>query len=357
MPPVKSLPSSTVLEWHDRTSILGGTRHVTPACAKPLAGALGAETAPQGVLRSLGSKLGVGPKSVPPRRPLDATFFDALKRLDGYQRDVSEIVPFAPNNVPSIVGSLGESVARYEMAGGNFDEDGQYTKQTSRNVAVSGSGVCTHANTLLYDVVVGAEQRLAEQAQQARRRGDSTAPPFRPLPVTLIVNTLPQVLMLVGDPRESDKLLAGDSWAALVLAKDFRNATYASLPYSVRSQSVAGASSGGRGISAEELAELSAQRPARATVDDYLAAHHRPIIGDALLRDIARSYEADRAQLCHLVLTASDPALVYENPEGEVFQPGIDSAAYQRHRHALQHPAYGEFLDLRERLGHGDATT
>ena len=352
MPTIKPLPSSVVLDWHDKPSLLGGVRHVAYTNAPALAGAFGAAPERQGASLTQFLKPRQGAKTLPPRN-LDATRFAALKRIDGPQRDVAEVVAHAPNNVSSIAGSLGESVARYEMAQGNFDEDGQYTKQTGCNAAISGSGVCTQTNTLLYDVLVGAEQHEAELAQQARSRGDSSRPPFKPLPVALVVNGLPHVYVQVGDEREPGKLLNADAFGALVVAKDMANTTYGELPSSVRSRSVAGAGNGGRGMTSAQLSALVAQRPSRSAVDDYLVASDRPAIGRHLLQDIVKDYDARNARLDHFVLTAREPALGYVGPEGE-FQPGIDSAAYQRQRHAEQLPEYAQLVALHERRGNVD---
>ena len=284
---------------------------------------------------------------------MPAHAFAALGRVDRYQRDAAEAVPQAPNSVPSLVASYGESAVRYEMGGANFAEDGQYSKASAEATVRSGSGVCTHVNGLLFRRAVAEEAALAAQAQQARARGDWSRTPSRPLPVTLAINAMPQVFVVFGDPREDAHAIGGDAWNALPVVKSWRNTGYRDLPYSVRAQAVAGAS-GVAGLDEAELHALLAQRPTSLEVDAHLRAHGRPHVGPRLLAEIAASYERGRAVLCDLELTTIAPTLVYEGPDGDEFHPVVDAAAYQRHRLALQSPDFAPWMALRASLGAGD---
>ena len=164
---------------------------------------------------------------------------------------------------------------------------------------------------------------------------------------------MPQVFVIFGDPRANNDALTGDAWNAVPVVKSWANTEYRDLPYSVRGQAVAG-TSGTQGITEAELHALVAQRPTRDDIDAQLRARGRPIIGPALLAEIARSYAGDGAVLCDLELTTRNPALVYAAPDGSEFHPTVDLAAYQRHRHALEDPAFDAMMALRARLGAGD---
>jgi hypothetical protein len=342
---INSLPNSQVLLWDARTSADGSTQHTAPVSQKPLASALRGETAPSSLWGRLTQRRTSSAGSLAPRQKVDANLFASLKRLEKHEQAVAELVPFAPNNVPSIVASMGESVLRYEMADRNFDPNGQYTIAQAEQVAVSGSGVCSHTNNVLFRSLAAAEAERAQEQQRLRSSNTAAAFPFRPTPVLLAINQMPQTFVFFGDPRESDRIATGDSWQGLPIVKSWDNTAYKDVPYSIKAQAF-GAAGASVGVSLERFTELAAERPRREDVDAHATATSQPVIGSALLAAILKSYTEKQARLADFVTSAADPARAYEGPDGEVFTPSIDLRAYQRQRSAQQQPAGDAFRTL-----------
>jgi hypothetical protein len=350
MKPLQSLPPSPSLEWSRSDHADGNAPWTAPVTQRPLAQALRGEASgpPPSLLQSLRT-LGrsSGSQSMAPRGKLGEHGIAVAKRTEPIQQQVSQLIPQAPNLATSIVASAGESSARYQMSGGNFDPGGQYTRTVAEHSVVTGSAVCQQVNNALFRAIVAAEAHLAEEAQEARRHPGAGRPAARPVPVSFVLDHQPHGYVLMGDlrdPRQADDILVLDSWETLPIVKSWTN-TQAKGDYTVRYQFVAGTSAIA-GVPLDELQALSARRPSRSAVDAHLQAQGRPPVGPALLKATLAQYQETGTMVFHGMNGAIDPTLVYEAPDGSTFTPTVTFDAYQRLRTALAHPLYPAFMQL-----------
>jgi hypothetical protein len=349
-PKINPLPNSQTLLWSARDNADGSVRHTTPVLQPRVAGALKSKQRPTGVLESLPQLIGKNlMQSMAKRQKLSEEVFTNMKRLEDVQQQVLRFIPNAPNVVSNVVSSEGEAVVRYEMAGGNFaEEGGQYGRETTTNGVVSGSAVCTQGNNAVFRALVAMEQERAAESSLNRMRARAQGiAPHKPTPITLAVNQMPHVFVLWGDPRESDEVLTGNIWGATPVVASWTNTAFSAMDYVIRGQYLASASvDASLGVSLAEMAELAGQRPSITVVNDYLRENGRPPVGPGLLKDVLEQYKAGHARLTDVWTMANDPGLIYESPSGETFLPSIDSNSFQRHRAALENPMYEEFRKM-----------
>ncbi|MCR4468304.1 hypothetical protein [Burkholderia sp. SCN-KJ] len=342
-----SLPNSQTLDWSVGASP-DGTPSRTARVSQPrLQEALsGQPAAAPGILGGLQA---IARRVVPaaqPKQEISQPALDRMKRLESIQHRVSELVPYRPNNVPSIVASDGEAFHRHEMRLTSGNRPAQYSAESARETVRWGTGVCTDVNNALFRVLAADNTSQARAAMRERAAGRSTRWMER-YPVIFATNDDPHGFVLVGDPRDprqASDVLVGDIWEALPIVKSWANTEYRTRPYQVKMQAVAGASAF-QDLPLEALSDLARQRVASDEVDAHLRGQNRPIVGPALLRNVYDICRQHGISLFDCVTTAEKPSTHYQSAStGEVFTPSVALHDYQDYRAALSKPAaYASF--------------
>lgn len=359
MPPqsILVLPHSQALDWDSAVAPDGQTLHTASVAQRPLRDALNPKADASGPLGALGALARtVVPAAQPTIRVSDAAF-KKLQQWQPIQQRVSKLIAHTPNNVFSIVASGGESFVRYEMRKSAGEAPPQYSIGAVRETISHGVGVCTDTNHALFTIIVAEENQRITASIAERAAGASSR--LRELrPVSFAINSSPHGFVLWGDPRDprhAPDVVVGDSWDALPVVKTWSNTAYADRPYTVKRQTVAGSSSA-HGLSLREAAQIAAGPEKSAEVDAWLAAHQRPRIGDALLKQVYDICKEHNIRLSEATSFAQRWDVRYRNESnGDVFVPTIASHDYHRYRAATSNPA--KIRMFRELTGAADGAT
>ena len=274
--PVTNLPPSGTLDWDTQTGSDGSALHTTLVSQRLLQLALAndAPTRATGVLAGLQSFARSGVRSKRPQTSISDQTFKRMKRLEPIQQRVSELVPFKPNNVPSIVASAGEAFCRHEMRISSGRAAPQHSAPAARETVRWGTGVCNETNNVLFRALAAEETAHGRATMRDRAVGGLDYGIHEQYPIMFCQNSDPHGFVLYGDPRDrrqAPNVLVGDSWEALPVVKTWSNTAYNTRPYTVKLQTTAGASAV-QTLPLSELADIAMQRVPSSEVEAYLAA-------------------------------------------------------------------------------------
>jgi hypothetical protein len=346
--PITNLPHSGTLDWNTHSASDGAELHTTLVSQRPLQGALTNEVRSKatGVLAGLRTLARSSFASSRPCTQISDQAFERMKRFESLQQRVCELVPYKPNNVPSIVASDGEAFYRNEMRVTSGSRAPQYSAQAARETVRWGTGVCSEINNVLFRAMAAEETVHARATMRNRAAGRDFGISER-YPVMFAQNDIPHGFVLFGDPRDqrqAPNVLVSDSWEALPVVKTWSNTAYKTRPYTVKLQTTAGAS-GIENLPLSDLAGIARQSLPSAEVEAHLAAHERPPIGPALLANVYEICNRYGINLFDEVTSANRADMTYQNAStNEIFTPSIAFRDYQNYRMALSKPEQYQML-------------
>jgi hypothetical protein len=346
--PITHIPNSSTLDWDAHAGSDGAELRTTLISQRHLQVALTNEVRSKttGVLGGLQTLARSSFPSSRPRAQISDQAFERMKRLESLQQRVSELVPYKPNNVPSIVASDGEAFYRNEMRVTSGSRAPQHSAQAARETVRWGTGVCSEINNVLFRALAADETVHAEATMRNRAAGQDYGISER-YPVMFAQNSDPHGFVLFGNPRDQTQapnVLVGDSWEGLPVVKTWSNTEYKTRSYSVKLQTTAGAS-GIENLPLSDLANIAMQRLPSAEVEAHLAAHERPPIGPALLANVYDICNRYGINLFDEATSADRLDITYQNTStNEIFTPSIAFRDYQNYRMALSKPQQYQML-------------